>query len=63
MKKPGALFQIDFEETWGAFQIDFEKDFYKIKWSFLLQLMEMKGFPRILIDWVMKAVTSGKVGI
>jgi hypothetical protein len=32
------------------FKIDFEKALHKIKWSFLVQVMEMKGIPRLIID-------------
>jgi hypothetical protein len=39
------------------------KDFDKIKWPFLVHVMEMKGFPKEWIDMVMKVVTSGKVGV
>ena len=45
------------------FKIDFEKAFDKIKWPFLLQILQMKGFPNQFSDWVMKTVTSGKVAI
>ena len=51
-KKPGILFKIDFE-----------KAFDKIKWPFLLQILEMKGFPNKFNDLVMKIVSGGKVGI
>jgi hypothetical protein len=45
------------------FKIDFEKAFDKMKWPFLLQVLEMKGFPSAFIDLVMKIVSGGKVGI
>ena len=45
------------------FKIDFEKAFDKIKWPFLYQILEQKGFPSEWIDMVMKIVTSGEVGI
>jgi hypothetical protein len=32
------------------FKIDFEKAFEKIKWPFLVQVMEMQGIPRVIID-------------
>jgi hypothetical protein len=44
-------------------KIDFEKAFDKVKWTFLHQSMEAKGFPSKLIDLIMKIVTSGKVGV
>jgi hypothetical protein len=45
------------------FKIDFEKAFDKVKWPFLYQSMEAKGFPSKWTDLIMKTVTSGKVGI
>ena len=45
------------------FKIDFEKAFVKIKWPFLFQILNIKGFPKEWIDMVMKIVTSGKVGV
>ena len=51
-KKPGIMFKIDFE-----------KAFNKIKWPFLLQILEMKGFPSKFNDLFMKIVSGGKIGI
>ena len=45
------------------FKIDFEKAFDKVKWAFLLQVLEMKGFPSKFNDLVMHIVSGGKVGI
>jgi hypothetical protein len=45
------------------FKIDFEKAFDKIKWPFLLQILEVKGFPSKFNDWVMRSISSGKVAI
>jgi hypothetical protein len=45
------------------FKIDFEKAFDKIKWPFLLQILEMKGLPNKFNDWIMNAVSIGKVTI
>ena len=42
-------------------KIDFEKAYDKIKWSFLFQMLKMKGFPDKWIDWVMETVRGGKV--
>jgi hypothetical protein len=45
------------------FKIDFEKAFDKVKWTFLLQILEMKGFPSIWNDWTLKSVKGGRVAI
>jgi hypothetical protein len=45
------------------FKIDFEKAFDKVKWPFLLPILEMKGFPSIWNDWTLKAVKGGRVAI
>jgi hypothetical protein len=45
------------------FKIYFEKAFEKVKWSFLLQVLEMKDFPNIWNDMVMKVVKGRKVEI
>jgi hypothetical protein len=44
-------------------KIEFEKAFDKVKWTFLLQVLEMKGFPAIWNDWVLKVVSGGRVTI
>jgi hypothetical protein len=45
------------------FKIDYEKAFDKVKWHFLLKVLELKGFPHIFNDCIMKIVTTGKVAI
>ena len=35
-------------------KLDFVKAYYKIKWSFLFQMVGLKGFPDKLVDWVME---------
>jgi hypothetical protein len=41
-----TLNEIHREKSSGVlFKIDFEKVFDKVKWSFLLQVLEMKGSP------------------
>lgn len=44
-------------------KIDFEKAYDKIKWTFLEEVMIMKGFPDIWISWVIKSVRGGRVCI
>jgi hypothetical protein len=41
----------------------FKIDFDKIKWPFLLQILETKDFPSEFNDWIMRSVSSGKVAI
>jgi hypothetical protein len=40
-------------------KIDFEKAYDKVKWNFLLQMLEKKGFSNKWCDWVMKTVGGG----
>jgi uncharacterized protein (DUF952 family) len=42
------------------FQIDFEKTLDEVKWSFLLKVLEVKGFPHLFNHWVMKTVYHRK---
>ena len=45
------------------FKIDFEKAYDKVKWSFLQQVMRMKGFAPAWCHWIMQFVQGGSVGI
>ena len=45
------------------FKIDFEKAYDKVKWSFLQQVMRMKGFAPAWCQWIMQFVQGGSVGI
>jgi hypothetical protein len=45
------------------FKIDFEKDYDKVKWSFLQQTLRMKGFSPKWCRWIQNMVTGGGVGI
>ena len=45
------------------FKIDFEKAYDKVKWSFLQQVLRMKGFDPKWCDWVRTFVQGGSVGI
>jgi hypothetical protein len=51
-KYPGVLFKIDFE-----------KAFDKVNWTFLLQILEMKGFPPSWNDLLMNTIKGEKVAI
>lgn len=44
-------------------KIDFEKAYDKVKWPFLYQMMQAKGFGDIWCDWIMKTVRGGRVAI
>jgi hypothetical protein len=43
--------------------IDFEKAYDKVRWSFLLQTLRMKGFSPKLIAWVNSFISGGSVAI
>jgi hypothetical protein len=45
------------------FKIDFEKAHDKVKWSFLQQVLHMKGFDPIWYDRIKQIVQGGSVGI
>lgn len=44
-------------------KIDFEKAYDKVKWSFLQQVMRMKGFDSKWCRWIDEFVSRGSVGI
>jgi len=45
------------------FKIDFQKAYDKVKWSFLQQMLCLKGFSPKWCRWVETMVTGGSVGI
>ena len=45
------------------FKIDFEKAYDKIKWSFVTQTLQMKGFSSKWCQWVEAFTQGGPVGI
>jgi hypothetical protein len=45
------------------FKIDFEKDYDKVKWSFVQQTLRMKGFWNTWCEWIDSIMTRGHVGI
>ena len=45
------------------FKVDFEKAYDKINWSFMLDVLKMKGFPERFVQWTKDVVSNGKVAI
>ncbi len=45
------------------FKIDFEKAYDKIKWSFVQQMLRMKGFSPKWCEWIASFIQGGRVGI
>jgi hypothetical protein len=43
------------------FKIDFEKAYDKVKWDFVREVIETKGFPPSWIDQTMSTIQGGKV--
>ena len=46
-----------------VFKVDFEKAYDKIKWPFVILMLEQKGFPDKWCDWVMETMRGGHVGV
>jgi hypothetical protein len=44
-------------------KIDFEKAYDKVKWTFLQQVLRMKGFSSKWCKWIEKNLTRRTVGI
>jgi cytochrome oxidase Cu insertion factor (SCO1/SenC/PrrC family) len=44
-------------------KIDFKKAYDKVNWSFLQQVLRMKGFDPKWSDWINDFVSKGSVGI
>lgn len=42
--------------------LDFEKAYDKVSWSFLQQTLQMKGFSPVWCKWVENIVSGGSVG-
>jgi hypothetical protein len=45
------------------FKIDFEKAYDKVKWSFLQQILRMKGFSQKWCEWVHNFTQGGNINI
>jgi hypothetical protein len=45
------------------FKIDFEKAYDKVKWPFVRQVLEMKGFSNTWCQWMQSTIQGGHVGI
>jgi hypothetical protein len=45
------------------FKIDFEKAYDKVKWLFVRQVREMKGFSNKWCQWIESIIQGGHVGI
>ena len=45
------------------FKIDFEKAYDKVKWSFLQQVLRMKGFAPMWCEWIARFIQGGSVGV
>jgi hypothetical protein len=52
MKKRGVIMKLDFE-----------KEYDKVQWSFLFEVLERKEFPEKWIQWIKQVVSGGRVGI
>jgi hypothetical protein len=46
-----------------VFKIDFEKAYDKIKWSFVKQTLQMKGFSSTWCKWIEDFMQNGHVRI
>jgi hypothetical protein len=44
-------------------KIDFEKAYDKVKWSFIKQVLEIKGFSTKWCQWIDTIIQGGHVGI
>ncbi|WVZ79552.1 LOW QUALITY PROTEIN: hypothetical protein U9M48_027117 [Paspalum notatum var. saurae] len=44
-------------------KLDFEKAYDKVNWTFLKEVLKQKNFDEKWIDWMLKAVTGGRVAI
>ena len=52
------------ERIWVALSsIDFKKAYDKIKWNFLLQTLQLKGFSPKWIEWIKSFISGGSVAI
>jgi hypothetical protein len=45
------------------FKVDFEKAYDKVNWSFLQQILRLKGFSPLWCQWVQQFVSRGSVAV
>ena len=45
------------------FKIDFENAYDKVKWNFLLKMLQLKGFSPKWIEWIKSFISGGSVAI
>jgi hypothetical protein len=51
------------KESGVNFKIDFEKDYDKVKWPFVLQTLRMKGFSSTWCSWISSIVTGATLAL
>jgi hypothetical protein len=44
-------------------KLDFEKAYDKVKWSFMQQVLRLKGFSSTWCSWIQQVVTKGFVAV
>jgi hypothetical protein len=58
------LHELRVSKTKGiVLKLDFEKDYDKVHWSFVIEVLKQKNFPEIWIDWIRQCMEGGKVGV
>jgi hypothetical protein len=44
-------------------KLDFEKTYDKLKWPFIQQVLQMKGFSPTWCQWISKVISRGSVAV
>jgi hypothetical protein len=58
------LHELRVSKTKGiVLKLDFEKEYDKVHWSFVIEVLKQKNFPEIWIDWIRQCMEGGKVGV